>query len=44
LQVEVNRKLYMDERTLELNDGFPALKRDLQSLVERLLSLDTLEL
>jgi N-formylglutamate deformylase len=44
LQVEVNRKLYMDERTLELNDGFPALKRDLQSLVERLLSLDTREL
>jgi N-formylglutamate deformylase len=44
LQVEVNRKLYMDERTLELNEGFGPLKRDLHSLIERLLRLDPREL
>jgi N-formylglutamate deformylase len=44
LQVEVNRKLYMDERTLEPNQGFAPLQRDLRSLVERLLRLDPREL
>ncbi len=40
IQVELNRKLYMDERTLELNEGFHSLKRDLRSLVELLLQTD----
>jgi N-formylglutamate deformylase len=40
LQIEVNRKLYMDEQTLELNEGFAPLKRDLHTLIERLLRLD----
>ena len=40
VQVEVNRKLYMDEKTLELNDGYPRLKRDLRSLVDMLLATD----
>jgi N-formylglutamate deformylase len=44
LQVEVNRKLYMDERTLVPNEGFAPLQRDLRSLVERLLRLDPREL
>jgi N-formylglutamate deformylase len=44
LQIEVNRKLYMDERSLELNAGFASLKRDLRSLIERLLGLDPREL
>jgi N-formylglutamate deformylase len=44
LQVEVNRKLYMDESTLEPNEGFAPLKRDLRSLIERLLRLDPREL
>jgi N-formylglutamate deformylase len=44
LQVEVNRKLYMNEHTLALNEGFAGLKRDLRSLVERLLRLDPREL
>jgi N-formylglutamate deformylase len=40
LQLEINRKLYMDERTLELHDGFDPLKRSLRSLVELLLRTD----
>ena len=40
LQVEINRKLYMNERTLELHQGFEPLKRDLRSLVEMLLRTD----
>jgi N-formylglutamate deformylase len=40
LQVEINRKLYMDERTLELNHGFEPLKRHLGSLIEMLLGVD----
>ena len=40
LQLEVNRKLYMDEQTLELNEGFAPLRRNLRSLVERLLKVD----
>ena len=40
LQVEINRKLYMNERTLELHEGFEPLKRDLRLLVEMLLRTD----
>jgi N-formylglutamate deformylase len=40
VQVEVNRKLYMDEKTLELNAGFVGLKANLRTLVEMLLALD----
>ncbi|HTS24130.1 MAG TPA: N-formylglutamate amidohydrolase [Casimicrobiaceae bacterium] len=36
LQIEVNRKLYMDETTLERNAGFSALQADLARLVEAL--------
>jgi len=34
LQIEVNRRLYMDERTREKSSGFKALQRDLDRLVE----------
>jgi N-formylglutamate deformylase len=34
LQVEVNRRLYMDEATLEHNAGFALLQRDLTRLLE----------
>jgi N-formylglutamate deformylase len=40
VQVEVNRKLYMDEKTLELRAGFDGLKANLRTLVEVLLALD----
>ena len=40
IQVEINRKLYMDEATLALHDGAERLTRDLRSLVERLLATD----
>jgi N-formylglutamate deformylase len=40
IQVEVNRKLYMDEATLEPNEGFPRLKAHLRRLVEELLATD----
>ena len=40
VQVEVNRKLYMNEQTLELNEGFDRLKADLRRLAETLLALD----
>jgi N-formylglutamate deformylase len=40
VQVEINRKLYMDERTLELHEGFEPLKRHLRMLVEMLLRSD----
>ena len=33
LQIEVNRKLYMDEGTREKNSNFPALQRDIGKLV-----------
>ena len=32
LQVEINRRLYMDERTLARNAGYAALERDLGAL------------
>lgn len=34
LQIEVNRRLYMDERTREKSSGYAALKRDLDRLLE----------
>lgn len=40
IQLEINRKLYMDESTLEISAGFAALKLHLQSLVELLLQTD----
>jgi N-formylglutamate deformylase len=40
IQVEVNRKLYMNEKTLELHAGYEPLKRNLRSLVELLLRID----
>jgi len=36
LQIEVNRRLYMDEATLERNAGFAALQADLGRLIEAL--------
>jgi N-formylglutamate deformylase len=40
IQVEVNRRLYMNEKTLEPHEGFEPLKQDLRSLVETLLATD----
>ena len=40
LQVEINRRLYMDEQTLAPHEGFEPLKRNLCSLVELLLGTD----
>ena len=40
IQVEVNRKLYMDESTLEPHAGFATLQGHLRQLVERLLATD----
>lgn len=44
VQVEVNRRLYMDEQTLELHPGFAVLRRNLRSLVELLLKTDPRQL
>lgn len=40
IQVEVNRKLYMNEQTLEPNAGFDRLRGHLRQLVEQLLATD----
>ncbi|GAB3649611.1 N-formylglutamate amidohydrolase [Ramlibacter alkalitolerans] len=40
IQVEVNRKLYMDEETLAPHEGFARLKGHLQELVQQLLATD----
>lgn len=40
IQVEVNRKLYMDEETLEPHSGFDQLRSHLRHLVERLAATD----
>ncbi len=40
IQLEINRKLYMNEKTLEIGPGFAQLKAHLQSLVELLLKTD----
>ncbi len=40
IQLEINRKLYMNEKTLDITPGFTLLKKHLQSLVELLLITD----
>ncbi len=40
VQLEINRKLYMDENTLALHAGFDVLKGHLHSLVQQLLAYD----
>lgn len=40
IQVEINRKLYMNEETLAITEGFAALQTSLQSLVALLLGTD----
>lgn len=40
LQLEINRKLYMDEGTLAIHSGFEPLQAHLRSLVQRLLDTD----
>ena len=40
IQVEINRKLYMNEQTLEITDGFAPLQTTLRSLVTMLLQTD----
>ena len=40
IQLEINRKLYMNETTLDITPGFTLLKKHLQSLVELLLITD----
>jgi N-formylglutamate deformylase len=40
IQLEINRKLYMDEQTLAINGGFAALQASLQSMIALLLQTD----
>lgn len=40
IQVEINRKLYMDEQTLQPHGGFETLQGHLRRLVEQLLATD----
>lgn len=40
IQIEINRKLYMNEQTLEITQGFMPLQESLQSLVNFLLLTD----
>lgn len=40
IQVEINRKLYMDEATLQPHEGFARLRSDLQRMVQQLLETD----
>ena len=40
VQIEINRRLYMDEQTFEVTAGFDKLKGDLRSLVVKLLAAD----
>lgn len=44
IQVEINRRLYMDEATLEPHAGFAKLHGDLQALVRALLAVDPRQL
>lgn len=39
VQLEINRKLYMDEQTLQTHEGFDVLRAHLRSLVTQLLEL-----
>jgi N-formylglutamate deformylase len=40
VQLEINRKLYMDEGSLDIHSGFGMLQGHLQSLVQQLLAYD----
>ncbi len=40
VQIEINRRLYMDEGTLQMHAGFAPLKASLHSLVQTLAQLD----
>lgn len=40
IQIEINRKLYMNEQTLEPTDGFAPLQKNLRTMVEQLLAID----
>lgn len=40
VQLEINRRLYMNEETLEINGGYGLLRSHLRALVERLLEID----
>ena len=40
IQLEINRRLYMDEASLELHAGYERLKPHLRELVEALIALD----
>ncbi|MDR3454076.1 MAG: N-formylglutamate amidohydrolase [Rhodoferax sp.] len=40
IQIEINRKLYMNEQTLEMTDGFAPLQQNLRSLLDLLLGTD----
>jgi N-formylglutamate deformylase len=40
IQLEINRRLYMDETTMETTEGFDKLRSDLRSLVSMLLQTD----
>ncbi len=44
IQVEINRRLYMNEETLALGEGYETLKASLRSLAELLLATDPREL
>jgi N-formylglutamate deformylase len=40
VQLEINRRLYMDETTMQTTEGFDKLRTDLRSLVSMLLETD----
>jgi N-formylglutamate deformylase len=40
IQLEINKRLYMDEATLERNAGFVPLQNTLRELAQALLRLD----
>ena len=40
VQLEINKRLYMDEATLETNDGFPRLQATLQAFLDALIAWD----
>ena len=44
IQIEISRHLYMNETTLEKNDGFEPLRRIVEALIQSLLSLDLVQL
>nr|WP_156798504.1 N-formylglutamate amidohydrolase [Ahrensia sp. R2A130] len=44
VQIEINRALYMNERDLELTDGFPALCGDIDKVMAQLIAIPDAEL